>query len=116
MNGCSLKTKENLAAVAAIPEARLLIETDSPWCGVRPTHASARFSGAPPTARDKKKHNPALQVKGRNEPCNLPQVLAAVAGVRRGPAASWLLGLGSSCLFACSGSAELHHVARACVR
>ena len=80
VNGCSLKTEENLVAVAAIPERRLLIETDSPWCGVRPTHASARFAGAAPLARDKKKHDPAHHVKGRNEPSTLAQVLAAVAG------------------------------------
>jgi len=86
VNGCSLKTEDNLTAVAAIPERRLLIETDSPWCGVRPTHASAQFAGPAPPARDKKKHDAALQVKGRNEPCNLRQVLLAVAGAPPCPA------------------------------
>jgi Tat protein secretion system quality control protein TatD with DNase activity len=86
VNGCSLKTEDNLSAVAAIPEHRLLIETDSPWCGVRPTHASACFAGPAPPARDKKKHDAALQVKGRNEPCNLRQVLLAVAGAPPCPA------------------------------
>lgn len=90
MNGCSLKTEENLAAVAAIPEDRLLLETDSPWCGVRPTHASARFAGPAPPALDKKKHAPSHAVKGRNEPAALGQVLAAVAGARLQPPACTL--------------------------
>ena len=43
VNGCSLKTEENLAVVKEIPLDRLLLETDSPWCEPRPTHASASF-------------------------------------------------------------------------
>ena len=49
-------------------------------CGVRPTHASARFMGPGPPALDKKKHARTHAVKGRNEPAALGQVLAAGGG------------------------------------
>ena len=39
INGCSLKTAENLEVMAAVPLDRLLIETDCPWCEIRPSHA-----------------------------------------------------------------------------
>lgn len=39
INGCSLKTEEQLKVVAAIPNERILVETDCPWCAIRPSHA-----------------------------------------------------------------------------
>ncbi|VWU51631.1 TatD-like deoxyribonuclease, putative [Hepatocystis sp. ex Piliocolobus tephrosceles] len=40
VNGCSLKNIENINAVKRIPLNLLLLETDSPWCSIRRTHAS----------------------------------------------------------------------------
>lgn len=39
INGCSLKTEEQLKSVAQIPTNRILLETDCPWCAIRPSHA-----------------------------------------------------------------------------
>lgn len=41
LNGCSLKTEENLQVARAVPLDRLMLETDAPWCELRPSHASA---------------------------------------------------------------------------
>lgn len=43
VNGCSLKSAENLAVAAKIPRSQLLIETDAPWCEVRKSHAGYRL-------------------------------------------------------------------------
>ncbi|MEW5297699.1 MAG: hypothetical protein WDW36_000886 [Sanguina aurantia] len=122
VNGCSLKTDANVDVVAGLPSDRIMLETDCPWCEIRPTHAGFKFlqpstagsgsggssAGAgqhqqsqkgqkgkaaaepvPPTetsegqpARDKKKHDPAFMVKGRNEPASLRRVFQVVAGCR----------------------------------
>jgi len=82
INGCSLKTADNLDVMAAVPTGRLMIETDCPWCDIRPSHAGKQYVQTSLEAKDKKKHSPELLVKGRNEPCNIRQVLEVVAGHR----------------------------------
>jgi len=41
INGCSLKTEENLFAITTIFANRLVKETDCPCCEIRATHAFA---------------------------------------------------------------------------
>ncbi|XP_023248627.1 putative deoxyribonuclease TATDN1 [Copidosoma floridanum] len=82
INGCSLKTEENLFVVTTIPSDRLLIETDCPWCEVRPTHASAKDIVTRFSSVKKEKWQSDKMVKGRNEPCNIVQILEILASVR----------------------------------
>ncbi|KAL4798855.1 hypothetical protein BDV19DRAFT_402164 [Aspergillus venezuelensis] len=85
VNGCSLKTEENLEVVKAIPLDRIQIETDGPWCEIRPSHASSKFlSGAPPLPKAVKKEKwlKGCMVKGRNEPVAIAQVAHVIAAVK----------------------------------
>ncbi|XP_012252882.1 deoxyribonuclease TATDN1 [Athalia rosae] len=82
INGCSLKTEDNLFAVTTIPSDRLMIETDCPWCEVRPTHAAAKHIITTFPSLKKEKWQPDQMVKGRNEPCNIVQILEILARVR----------------------------------
>lgn len=43
INGCSFKTAENCAVVKEIELSRLMLETDGPWCEVRPTHDGWKY-------------------------------------------------------------------------
>lgn len=97
INGCSLKTQENLDVLQHIPLSRLMLETDAPWCDPRSTHAShshiQAFKQSNPTLHalyqpasvKKEKWNPDAMVKGRNEPCIIGLVAATVASVKRVP-------------------------------
>jgi len=85
INGCSLKTEENLQVMSGIPVDKLMIETDCPWCDIRPSHAGhkfvkTKFENYP--AVDKKKWKQGVIVKGRNEPHNIRQVLEIIAAVK----------------------------------
>ncbi|KAG5979435.1 hypothetical protein E4U55_005169 [Claviceps digitariae] len=43
INGCSFKTVENCAVVRAVRLDRLMLETDGPWCEVRPSHEGFKY-------------------------------------------------------------------------
>lgn len=47
-NGCSFKTAENCAVVKEIHLDRLMLETDGPWCEVRPSHEGWKYLIEPP--------------------------------------------------------------------
>lgn len=85
INGCSMKTEENLLAVKAVPLERLQIETDGPWCEIRPSHASSQYlKDGPllPKAVKKEKWQKGLMVKGRNEPVAIVSVAHVIAKVK----------------------------------
>ena len=87
INGCSMKTKENIGVVKEVPLERLQIETDGPWCEMRPSHASATYlSDAPelPCGKAVKKEKWKLgsMVKGRNESATIMHVAHAVAKIK----------------------------------
>lgn len=82
INGCSLKTLENLAVVKQIPLDRILLETDCPWCDIRPTHAGSMHIKTQFVTKPEKKYDVNCCVKGRYEPCHIVQVAEVIAGVK----------------------------------
>ena len=85
VNGCSLKTEENLEVVRQIPMDRLMLETDGPWCEIRKSHASSKYlADAPvlPKMKKKDKWEKGLLVNGRNEPIAISNVAWVVAKVK----------------------------------
>ena len=104
INGCSLKTEENIKVVKEIPLSHLLLETDSPWCSMKKTHAGYPYMESKPpelmafdenqfynykyvfdkqfTVNKSKQTNGKCMVKNRNEPCQLVKILCAVAGIK----------------------------------
>ncbi|CAG9127366.1 unnamed protein product [Plutella xylostella] len=85
INGCSLRTQENLEVAARIPQDRLMIETDCPWCEVKPTHPGYPHVATkmPTVKKEKYQIESNSQVKGRNEPVNIVQVLEILAAIRK---------------------------------
>ena len=86
LNGCSLKSADNLNVVKELPLDRILLETDCPYCDIKRTHAGYEFVTTQFDTKPEKKCNadetPGSCVKGRNEPCHIIQVAEVVAGVR----------------------------------
>lgn len=83
INGCSLKTAENLDVVRQLPLDSLLLETDAPWCGIKASHAGhAHVRSTWEEVKKPEKWEEGKCVKDRCEPCHLKQVLEVVAGCR----------------------------------
>lgn len=82
INGCSLRTAANLEVVAGIPVDRLLLETDAPWCGIKPSHAGSMHVRTKPATVKKDKFAPGYCVKDRSEPLHIQQVLEVLAAAR----------------------------------
>jgi TatD DNase family protein len=43
VNGCSFKTEENCAVVKELDLNKIMLETDGPWCEVRPSHQGWKY-------------------------------------------------------------------------
>ncbi|KAG9412875.1 TatD DNase [Aphanomyces cochlioides] len=81
INGCSLKSQESHDVVKSIPIDRLMLETDAPWCDIRPTHASYAHVKTHFDTKKPEKFAAGVGVKGRNEPCAMIQVLEVVSAI-----------------------------------
>ena len=82
VNGCSLKTEENLQVAARIPAERLMLETDGPWCSIKATHASAKHVRTKLPTCKKEKFVAGQAVRDRCEPAHITQVLEVLAAIR----------------------------------
>lgn len=82
VNGCSLKTEENLAVVKEIPADRLLLETDAPYCGITSSHASNQYVSLRFDPIGKEKWLSGRMVKSRSEPAMILQVMQVIAAIR----------------------------------
>lgn len=71
VNGCSLKTAENVEVVRSIPVERMMIETDCPYCEIRKSSPAYAFIKTHFQYKAKEKYSAECLVRGRNEPCTI---------------------------------------------
>ena len=83
INGCSLKTDENLQVVKDIPLDKILLETDCPYCEIKNTHTSMKYVTTKfEPKKQEKKYERGKMVKGRNEPNQIIQIVEVIAGIK----------------------------------
>ncbi|KAL5232644.1 hypothetical protein ACI65C_000054 [Semiaphis heraclei] len=83
INGCSLRTDDNLKTVSELPINRLMLETDCPWCEVKQTHPSYCYVKTKFNSVKKEKFIDGSMVKGRNEPSTIRQVIEVLASLKK---------------------------------
>jgi len=84
INGCSLKTDENLKMVKEVPLDRLCLETDSPYCQIRKSTPAYKFikTHFKPSKGKKLPTEMDTICRDRNEPCTTIQVLEVVSALK----------------------------------
>ncbi|RHY95597.1 hypothetical protein DYB35_003985 [Aphanomyces astaci] len=75
INGCSLKTQDNLDVLHGILTRTNMTLVDAPWCDVRPTHASFAHVRTVFQSNKPDKFQLGRGVKGRNEPNTIMYIL-----------------------------------------
>lgn len=111
LNGCSFKEDAQLEVARGVNLARLMIETDAPWCSVKATHASHRllyetpevaamvatdfahdFPGLPDersfVVKKHDKYQAGCVVKDRCEPWEATKILKVMYALRKNEAGS----------------------------
>lgn len=85
LNGCSLRSEENLEMTKQIPLDKLLLESDAPWCSIKPSSPAFRYVTTHfETVKKPEKFEIGKGVKDRCEPCDIirvAEVLASVQGI-----------------------------------
>ncbi|CAD8147016.1 unnamed protein product [Paramecium pentaurelia] len=79
INGCSLKSQDNIDVAKQIPLDKLMLETDSPYCEIRNTHTSSKLVKTQFQAQKHEKWKEGQLIKSRNEPCKIIQVLEVMS-------------------------------------
>lgn len=97
MNGASFRDIKNIECVKYVPLARLLLETDAPWCEIKRTHEAWKYLSESDKEnkfklikKDKLKNIPieewdGYMIKGRNEPCMMENVAKVVSNIKQIP-------------------------------
>ena len=62
-----------------------MVESDAPWCEIRPSHASHSLIQTKVRGVAKEKYNPDFMVKSRNEPIASLQVLEILSALHKLP-------------------------------
>lgn len=86
INGCSLRSEMSIEVARNVPVDRLLLETDAPWCSIKPSSPAFRFVTTQfETVKKPEKFEVGKGVKDRCEPCDIIRVAEVLASARGVP-------------------------------
>ncbi|KAG5499249.1 hypothetical protein JIQ42_04062 [Leishmania sp. Namibia] len=87
VNGSAFREASLATQVMSIPLNRLMLETDAPWCDIRPKDYGAQFVRTTfKTTKRKKPFEMGACLERRNEPCHLVQVMEEYLGCAKASA------------------------------